>query len=52
MIVLERPAWDHNYMLEFGDFVENSPALKALNELILFAMKSSIMQETSLVCPN
>jgi hypothetical protein len=41
VIVLERPASDHNYMLEFGEFVEKSPALKALNELILFATKSS-----------
>jgi hypothetical protein len=28
-------------MLEFGEFVEKSPALRALNELILFATKSS-----------
>jgi hypothetical protein len=41
VIVLERPASDHNYMLEFGEFVENSPALRALNELILFATKLS-----------
>ncbi|KAF8850020.1 hypothetical protein BDZ45DRAFT_680082 [Acephala macrosclerotiorum] len=41
VIVLERPAWDHDYMLEFGEFVEKSPALRALNELILFATKSS-----------
>jgi hypothetical protein len=28
-------------MLEFGEFVENSPALRALNERILFATKLS-----------
>jgi hypothetical protein len=41
VIVLERPASDHNYMFEFGEFVENSLALRALHELILFAMKLS-----------
>ena len=41
VIVLERPASDHNYMLEFGEFVGKLSALRALNELILFATKLS-----------
>jgi hypothetical protein len=38
VIVLERPASDHHYILEFREFIEKS---LALNELILFAMKLS-----------
>ena len=40
VVLLERPALDHEYSMKFGDFVARSPTLRTVDELIRFATAS------------